>query len=410
MKSRHYYLVLAIVSFKFLLDFFVPAREVSFVAFNGMFVLLLLSLRPKLHLNRRLVAAAALVTVFLVLQLCRDPVNPIAYKLLTLPVLSVLMYGIGRKMDEIEALGLFKVLTIEFLVFFIANYGLSVAVGLTKSREFWNFEHPNLLGSYVLIMLIPVNYMLLRGGSRGNALLRAVFVVFAYLTTSTGALLLSMGVYMKARSLKIKHILVLVASTSIFFAVGMTVLSVLDRADYDKISAPFLVIYNGGWDRLVHSAQNGGGMTYLSDGQQGSFTWRIYSYMVYAFYIVKQESIATLFGNGIGGYVNVWNGAMPHNDFILLIVDFGIVSFIAVVWLSVHLIRKVAFCAPAWLFVILVLLLRLAGENNIYSYYLASHAVIFSSLIAGVEMGRGRRWTTGAFGHSSVPECGRQLS
>ncbi|RDJ99490.1 hypothetical protein [Paraburkholderia lacunae] len=403
MKSRRYYLVLAIVSFKFVLDFFVPARDVSFVAFNGMFALLLLILRPRLHLNRRLVMAATLVTVFLVLQLCRDPANPIAYKLLTLPALSVLMYGVGRELDETVALRLFRMLTVEFLVFFSANYGLSVAMGLTKDREFWNFEHPNLLGSYVLVMLIPVNYVLMRGSPRSNALLRAIFVAIAYLTTSTGALLLSMAVYMKARGFKVKHVLTLVASAGIFFAVGMAVLGALDRTVYDKIAAPFLVIYSGGWDRLVQAAQNGGGMTYLSSEQQGSFTWRIYSYLVYTFYVVKQDSMAMLFGNGIGGYVKVWNGAMPHNDFILLLVDFGVVSFISVVWLSVHLIRKVALCAPAWLFVILVLLLRLTGENNIYSYYLVSHAVIFSSLIAGVEMRRDRREASGAAGFSYLP-------
>jgi hypothetical protein len=386
MRSRSYHFALMAISCKFVMDFFLPAREISFLIFNGVVALLLVILSPRLHPGRRVVTVTGALTAVVILQLLRDPTNTISYKLLSLPALSVLFYSIGCNMTNASMMRLLTILIVEFSILFAGNYGLSSALGLIKRREFWNFEHPNLLGSYLLIMLIPINYMLLRIGRGKRTVLQLIFVAAAYITTSTGTLLLSLGVYLRARNATVPHMIGIVMFATGLFAIGMMILSIFNVLIYEKIMAPFVLISKGGWDQLVQTAQSGGGMAYLSAEQQGSFTWRIYAYLVYGFYLVKQDSFATLFGNGVGGYADIWSGAMPHNDFILILVDFGLIVFAGVAWMVVRTIRRVARFAPAWLCIVMILTIRLIWENNIYSYYLMSHAIIFASLIVGVEM------------------------
>lgn len=384
MRSKGYYVVLAAMSIKFLMDFFMPARDVAFIAFNGALIVLVLVFRPALYASRRMIVWSAIFMAFLLAELYRDAANPIVYKLLTLPVLAILFYSLGRRVGHGDMNRLFKLLLIEFLCCFALNYVVSFALGLTASRDFWNFEHANLLGSYVLIMLLPINYVLMqRGTALHGPFMKGLFVAMACLTTSTGAMVLSIAVFLRTRKISLRRIVYPVVMGMVLIAIGLTALKLVNTSIYDKIAAPFVLIADGGWMPLFKTAQSSGGITHLASDQQGSFTWRIYAYLVYGFYVAREGLWPTLFGNGIGGYEDVWNGAMPHNDFILMLIDFGGLFLTLVVFNLMRLLHHVIRRNPQWLLVVLALIVRLAFENNIYSYYLMSNSVVFAALIFG---------------------------
>jgi hypothetical protein len=108
------------------------------------------------------------------------------------------------------------------------------------------------------------------------------------------------------------------------------------------------------------------------------------------FYVLDQGWLALLFGNGVGGYEAVWNGAMPHNDFILILVDFGLLPLIVCLCCVVMLVMRMWRGHSEWFVMLVVVVLRLSWENNIYSYYLVSAGCMFFSMIFGAVF-RARR-------------------
>ncbi|MFD1555160.1 hypothetical protein ACFSHT_05875 [Paraburkholderia silviterrae] len=385
-KSASYYFAICAISAKLVMDFFVPAREVNFLAFNILLVILFLLFRPRIYLGTRGVFCFLAIWLFFIFQVLRGLDNSIAYKMAGLPVLVVIFYSTGRGINNAAMKKLSVYIFAEFCVFFIVNYFISLAKGLTSSREFWNFEHANLLGSYVLCMLVPVNYLIISSGRLRGRLLGLCLMIMGYLSTSTGAFLLSVGVFVRARNFRVKNILLILISGIFLAGAGIFILSVADTATYAKIVAPFRLISDGGWERLVNEARNGGGIAYLTSDQQGSFTWRVYAYLVYMFYIFNEGWNYLLFGNGVGGYEVVWGGAMPHNDFILILVDYGLLFFTAWIFFFVWLLVKVWKKYPEWFVIVILVLFRLLCENNLYSYYVASTSCIIFSLIFGATV------------------------
>lgn len=384
-NSSGFYFALCAVAAKLAMDFFIPYRDANFLAFNLLLVLLFLAFRPRIYLGRGGRMMFGIVMLILLAQVARAPDNPISFKLATLPCVAVLFYSIGRSLTESAVKKLFSVLLVLFVLAFLGNYALSVASGLLFSREFWNFEHPNLLGSYILVVALPAHYLILRESRVRGWAIGSVIVIAAFLSTSTGALLLSIGIFIRLRGLRARHVVTSVLIGLVLVGVGIAMLSLFNPVTYEKIVGPFRLVGDGSWSRLVAEARSGGGITWLASGQQGSFTWRIYAYLVYLFYVLQQGSMALLFGNGVSGYTAVWNGAMPHNDFILLLVDFGLLVLVLCLVCLLVLARKVWRGNPEWFVMLAVIVLRLMYENNIYSYYLASAGCLFISLIVGVQ-------------------------
>lgn len=418
MKSKGYYLTLIAMTMKFAMDFFMPARDVAFVAFNGLLIVLVIFFRPKFFLSLRVFMWSMLAMAFFIAELCRDMENPITYKLLTLPILSILFYSVGRRMARAEMVELFKILLSGFICCFAGNYILSMALGLTATRDFWNFEHANLLGSYILVMLLPVNYILSNSRTLTfGPILKVTFVVMACLTTSTGAMVLSLAVYLRTRKVSLTRMLSPIILGCILLCAGLGALYLFNGSIFEKIVAPFVLVSNGGWTSLTHAAQNAGGITKFAEDQQGSFTWRIYAGLVYWFYVLKQGWFNTFAGNGVGGYVEVWNGAMPHNDFMLILIDFGAVFLVFIMYNVMRLISKTITFRPEWLFVVIALILRLLLENNIYSYYIMSSSVVFCSIIFGAfsrvslqsQSGSGPEVIRSAFGSHSGTGLGAHI-
>jgi hypothetical protein len=384
--SPGYYFALYAISIKMVLDFFIPARDINFFAFNGLLVVLFCLFRPKIYLGGRGIFLAGTILLLFSVEIFRGVDYSISIKMVSLPIVVVMFYSVGRGVDGSELRRLFTFLFWEFCLFFVLNYVISLATGLTSSREFWNFEHANLLGSYVLCMLIPTNYLIGKTRRLQGRLFGLCLMTMAYLSTSTGAFLLSAGIFMRARNFKFRSILLILATGIFLIAAGLWVLSIADTATYEKIVAPFRLVSGGGWARLVGEARGGGGIAYLAADQQGSFTWRIYAYLVYGFYVLNEGYGQLFFGNGVGGYKNVWNGAMPHNDFILILVDFGFALFLVWLIFSGWIIAKTWKKYPEWFVVVVIVMLRLLCENNLYSYYLASSGCVIFSLMFGANM------------------------
>jgi hypothetical protein len=391
-KPGAWYAVVFTLCAKLTLDFFLPARDFDFVVFNGVLLVAALGMRVSLRMSWRVFSAFVGITLFFLAQVLRTPTDPIGYKLLTMPVLAVVFYNLGRSMSRLALYRAFSVVLVFFVICFIGNYLLSAALGNLASREFWNFEHANLLGSYVLVMLIPINYLATEGGHRRRmTLVKLVFVGIAFMTTSTGALVLMVPTLVRERRASLSRLLLMVASACVVGACAIALLYQLDKPVFDKIAAPFLLVSGGQWTQLVRSAQSTSGITQFASDQQGSFTWRIYADLVYGFFIASEGRGRLLAGNGIGGFSQVWNGAMPHNDFILVLVDFGLPFLILTLAYLIRLLRHVMRYRPQWLIVVIVLVVRLAFENNIYSYYVLSSGLIFSALVIGALSRRERR-------------------
>lgn len=383
-RPAAWYVVVWPLCLKMILDFFVPARDLDFALFNGFLVIAAIGLRVPFEVRWRALAAIGGVSVFFLAQLLRNPSETIGYKLLTMPLLAILFYNFGRSMSRAALCRAFNVLLALFVVCFCGNYLLSAFLGNLASREFWNFEHANLLGSYVLIMLIPINFLATEGGRRyGMTLVKVVFVGIAFLTTSTGSLVLMLPALIRERKASVTRFALMAVSACAVSIFSVVVLYLFDKPTYDKIAAPFYLISGGGWNQLVQSARGASGITHFASDQQGSFTWRIYADLVYGFYLANEGFERLLTGNGIGGFAQVWNGAMPHNDFVLLLIDFGAPFLVLTVIYILRLLRYTAHYLPQWRIVIIIFVIRLAFENNIYSYYVLSSGVIFSALVIG---------------------------
>ncbi|MCI1047008.1 hypothetical protein [Caballeronia zhejiangensis] len=368
---------------KLFLDFFIPARELDFAVFNGVLFVMAIGLRVSPRISWRGFAVIAGVAIFFLAQLIRTPTDTIGYKLLTMPLLAVLFYNLGRSMDRDTLSRGYSVILVVFVFCFGGNYLLSAALGHLASREFWNFEHANLLGSYVLVMLIPVNFLATESRLRGMNVIKVAFVVMAFLTTSTGALILTLAALMRERKRSASTVLLTLASGCLVAVCALFFLNEFDKSVYDKIVAPYLLITGGGLDQLIQSARGASGITHFASDQQGSFTWRIYADMVYALFLANEGVTNLLAGNGIGGFSQVWSGAMPHNDFVLILVDFGAPFLLFVLVYVTRLFRYVARYAIQWRIVLIVITVRLTFENNIYSYYVLSSGLIFASLTIG---------------------------
>ena len=71
---------------------------------------------------------------------------------------------------------------------------------------------------------------------------------------------------------------------------------------------------------------------------------------------------------------------MPHNDFILTLVDFGVIGLLVVI----YMLRRILIFAinhRELLALVPILIFRLMFENNIYSFYLMSSLVINASFL-----------------------------
>lgn len=372
-------LLILLFSLKIILDFFCPYRDVNFAIIVAVFLIAaLLNIKDITKLSR---SESKWIGIFLLISflafLNSDEPREL-YKYLSLVLIYLVTRSIVSRMSADSISSAASVILKLFIIAFALNYGLSWVVASPINREFHNFEHANLLGSYVLISLSLV-YCL--KSPRESLTSRIKILLAAVVTTSTGAALLAAVSFFDFKKYNVKYFFV-IALTLAFFSLALyVVLQSYSPLYFSKIFGPLTLIADGKLSDLGNLARAGIPIQELGDEYQSSLAWRFYAYYIFIDFIGTQNLYTLFFGAGFWGFSKAWNGIMPHNDFILALIDFGILGFAALVIAFYQsfkfVVRKFKTITP----LLLILTLRLLFENNIYSFYLTSSLVMCSIIL-----------------------------
>lgn len=361
---------------KIFLDMFVPAREFNF-AMTGAIALILVFTARRIFISQR---GLMLILTFLFLTFVGslqtgDWVAGLRWIVLPLFFWGTYIHATGLAPD-VRIRTSFFILGVAFLLF-AGNLILSMANGMYQTRELWNFEHVNLAGSYIL-SLAPVCLMLVKSKNIPTIWARLLFVLSA-LTTSTGALVASLLLLPKRlfSDGRVGAVRLISSLVTVIFILILAWAFVPELSD--KISSPFAFFQQFGLFGVIDFARAGGSLYNLGDQYSGSATWRLYAYVVYIENIYNRGIAELLLGQGFGAFVDVFDGYMPHNDFLLVVSDHGILGL---AWITLALVslRESYTNREVWVPLMAIVFLRLVAENNIYSFYLMSAWMGFLAL------------------------------
>ena len=360
---------------KFALDFLSPLRDVNFLILNISCVLFIFFRRDLLALlSKKEVRLIFFYVICCTIWFVNNWSVTFYLKFLSLSLLYVVIKCATIVLSESEILLITTRLLSVFIMFMFVNFVLSFSLYDPASREFYNFEHANLLGSYVLLPLSFI-YLLMIGG-RGGYFNKYVLVFMAFLSTSTGALLSSLLVLIDFRKVSLSLVLRFFFLVFSFSGVSFIILQMFLPEVFTKIFGPILLVYSGGLGELKFLADHRLPMQELGDEYQGSFVWRMYAYFIFVDFLSVQTAYNVIFGNGFLGFLEVWDGIAPHNDFLLLLLDFGLLGFLPFVYYFVNIFHKIVKHHPLLIPLMLILFVRLLFENNLYSYYVISGVVM----------------------------------
>jgi hypothetical protein len=365
---------------KFSLDFISPMREANFLILNAICIMFLFFKKEGLAV----ISLSEWASVFFFILLCtiwlavggefRYYIKFLSVVFIYLVVRISVFYLSLSELTKVSEMALKY-----FIILMALNFGISTLVASPAEREFYNFEHANLLGSYVLLSLVFVYSSILL--SEGK-LKHKVTVIFAsFLSTSTGAFLASFTVFINIKKINIVTIVTifitsLILTTSLYF-----ITDTFAPELFIKIFGPFQLLISGGGEELIVLSKYRLAMQDLGGEYQSSLVWRFYAYLIFWDFIWEQPITNLILGNGFWGFAKVWEGIAPHNDFLLILIDFGIVGFLLSLFL---LFKSIIWCfrkEPVLLPLYLILILRLLFENNIYSYYLLSGLVMNATFL-----------------------------
>lgn len=363
---------------KLALDFLSVQRAVSFLLCMLVSVLIIAKTGAVAIDNRgamRMLGAFLFVTVVAYLQ-SGSADSAVRYFGLALLAVAISVYLKHRSTDNI----LFSatILLWANLLFSAACILRSLATGNYGEREFHPFEHANLFGSYILSS-VPLLFVV--ESRRGfDWRYRVVLIVLAWASTSTGTGVLSLLLLVNFRYISSAALLRTAFVSAVFVAASESLLHVVNPELHVKIFSPFSFLTDFGWDTLFLAARTGYSLYDFGPEYSSSLTWRIYAYVVFMSHVGSSSFFDIVFGSGFKGYEDIWNGYMPHNDFILALVDFGLIGVGVLVY---FLLRSVKFAMyhRELLSLVPMIVGRLMFENNIYSFYLMSSLVINASFL-----------------------------
>lgn len=370
------------------MDFFLPWRD----AVSGLEFILVVALWlvvAKGSLTRIEILALFLITYYLAIAInwMRGGELYLLAKLALYPLVFEMMYQVGRRLGR----GRIRVVAKTYLAIFSAAFAINVLVsvhlGLYGDRRLWAFAHVDLTGAYVAGTVVPLSFVLATDQARHTAR-RLLLVVEAIFTRSSGGLLASLLILVDARRLHLRTILWVFLAMAIVVGGALGVGAAFNTSYYSKLRDAADVFRSGQTRQLWELAKHRQPLSELGQAGEGSLTWRFYAYAVYADALASEPPMAILLGSGAGSYKKVWQGYMPHNDFILILHDFGAVAEFAFLLGLVYFgwrIRR----SPIWLAALAVLILCLLVENNIYSAWLMISWLTWIGLaLGGHVMGR----------------------
>lgn len=350
---------------KLVLDFLTPFREVAYALGNVFiytFVFLYFSYARNVKITKMSLFELVALGIFVFSQILLQGDVAMLVKVSSLyvnfKILSLIFSSID--VEDIEKIGK-KIITIS-IILFLVTFVYSLATGLISSRGFGYFEHVNLLGNVIVFLVLGVIYF-----NMSFKFKLAVFLM-GLLSMSTGSLLISMLVFVPVRRINFKSVLIYALIGTGFLILFYIGLEKFLPDLHNKIFGIFSIFEKHSFSHFVYEVGNGTSIQKIDSEVKSSFVWRVYAWVKYYFAFESAHWANLLFGHGLMGYSEVWNGIMPHNDYILILYDFGIIFYLFLVPYFIKFI-VVSFNNKVILFIGLLFLIRLGVENVIYSYY-----------------------------------------
>ncbi|TDX12232.1 hypothetical protein EDB96_1285 [Flavobacterium sp. S87F.05.LMB.W.Kidney.N] len=366
---------------KIILDFFSPFRELNSVLQLCIIIPVVmdrnfLSFIIKRKLN--FVLFYFLVYIFI-------SGNAQSFKIFVAIILFCVFLFIGYKSNLHTISKKAKLIWRVGFICFLMSFTISVLTGRYSRREFYNFEHVNLLGTYLVFISIFYLIHYKEKNKKGGNIESSPFslIIGSYLTLSTGAFVTQLTAFIPSKYYRLKNIRYL---SILLIITGISSYYITNSFSPDLHQKIFGSLNYFGreislrefYQESIHQNLE------LNDSENsGSFTWRIFSYTFYLYNIFHQNILNFLFGSGAESFFQFATFA-PHNDFIAIFLDFGLVGLLCFLFFLFKMF-KTAINSDFDILTsfVVFLLLRLAFENVIYSSYVFSLISAIGGLLYG---------------------------
>lgn len=370
---------------KIILDFFSPLRELNMVL---QLCVLLPILTDKYFFRFLVIRKLNFVLAYFLIYVAISQ-NIQSVKIFTSVVFFCVFVFIGFKLNYTILIKKSKLIWRVAIFSFFTSLFISIFAGTYTKREFVNFEHVNLLGTYFVFLSLFFliyykynNHLKLNTNQLESSPL--ILAVGSFLTLSTGAFVTQLIAFIPPKYYKWKNLI----SLSILLIFSITLCYFITKSVapdlHQKIFGSLYyfgkeISINEFYQDTIH--QN---LELNNSANSGSFTWRIYSYTFYLHNIFNQNLLNFLFGSGVESFFLLASFA-PHNDFIAVFLDFGLFGFLYFV-LFLGRIFKIAirYNNNILLIFLIFLILRLLFENVIYSSYVLSLITSIGGLLYGM--------------------------
>lgn len=370
---------------KIILDFFSPLRELNLIV---QLVILLPIVFHKSYLPFVLKRKFGFIIFYFLLYFLMSQ-NQESLKILLASIIFSICTFIGLRLKPKEISNLSRRVWKLSICSFFLSLLLSIALNKYSQREFYNFEHVNLLGTYVVFLSIfyfitlESNYGIYIHHKKKLYLQPINSVVIAASSLSTGAFVTQLISFIPLKYLKLKKLFYLFFS---LFLIGIILffltfkfipdlhVKLFGTFNYFMNEISFSEFYNESINQNLnlHDSKNA-----------GSFTWRIYSYIFYLNQFFSQNFINILFGSGIASF-KIFAEFAPHNDFIAIMLDFGIFGLILFILFLNRLFKSaIKYNVKPLNIFVLFLIFRFMFENVIYSSYVFSLLASIGGLLFG---------------------------
>ncbi|SFD00582.1 hypothetical protein [Flavobacterium phragmitis] len=366
---------------KIILDFFSPFRELNIVL-QLCFILPILLDRHFLNFIVKRKLNFVLLYFFFYVVISK---NIQSVKIFIAVLLYCIFLFIGYKSIFNTIIKRSKLIWRVGLICFSVSLLISLFKGSYARREFYNFEHVNLLGTY--FVFISLFYLIYYQDRKKNAysikFSSLNLAVGSYLTLSTGAFVTQITAFIPLKYYKLKNVLLLLIILIIAFVSFYYITNSVSPDLHQKIFGSINyfrkeISLKEFYQESIHQS-----LVLNESENSGSFTWRIFSYTFYLYKIFNQDFVNIVFGSGVESFLQYADFA-PHNDFIAILLDFGLLGlFCFLSFLYKFFKMGIQSSSRVAIAFIVFVVLRLLFENVIYSSYVFSLITSLGGLLYG---------------------------
>uniref|UniRef100_UPI0037DD8408 hypothetical protein n=1 Tax=Zhouia sp. PK063 TaxID=3373602 RepID=UPI0037DD8408 len=365
------------------MDIFSPIRELNLLMEVFIAIIIIFSTK-RFSILRKYKSISIMLFTIIYLVISQFDMESIKYFVVVFFFLAVIAAVYSIKLNDLAIT--LKRVSIFSLVCIYLNLILSIGLGLYSQRMVYNFEHVNLFGTYIVfISILFMNSVMLYEkmgmpmSKKRLLIYKLLFVVAAFLTTSTGAFLVQSLIFIPPKYFSLKRIirLLLICMFGVVFLYYSTDLYLPKL--HTKLFGVYDVFQAYSFSEFYTYSinQDSKALTQAMD-LGGSFVWRLNTYLFYYHQYFNSGILKILFGGGVATYSD-YAYFMPHNDFIALTLDFGILGLsLIIIFLIKNFKRATEKYYYPLLYLVIFICLRLGFENCMYSSY------VFSTIITSM--------------------------